>query len=315
MNNIDESAAGPAALDGHGLQVLLAVLETGSVTAAAARLGVTQSAVSHTLEKLRGILHDPLFVKSGRGVVATAHAQSLAEPARRLLDDMQRLASGAQFEPADAEIELTIAANDFQRDLLLPGFRARLAAKVRRLTVHVIASEAPSPELLRERHVDLIITPRPPEGSDILQKRLLIDRVACFYDARARERPRSLKDYAAALHVSVVYESGRRTLFDEEIERCGVVRRMGATVPNFSGVAAFLEGSDMLASVPSLMRTGIMRGFGVAPLPVKISPTPMYLVWHLSHHDDPAQRFVREELEAATRDRLIQIKNEPRAGG
>ncbi len=133
MNEFDRSQLAPLALDGHGLQVFLAVLETGSVTAAAEALGVSQSAVSHTLEKLRGLLHDPLFVKSGRGIVATAHAAALAEPARRLLDDMTAFTRGSRFEPKEADLVLTVAANDFQRDLLLPAFRARVAAKVRSL--------------------------------------------------------------------------------------------------------------------------------------------------------------------------------------
>jgi DNA-binding transcriptional LysR family regulator len=61
MSNFDGSQ-----LDGHLLKLLLAVLETGSITAAAERLGVTQSAVSHLLDKLRAITGDPLFVKRGR---------------------------------------------------------------------------------------------------------------------------------------------------------------------------------------------------------------------------------------------------------
>ncbi|MFZ1989491.1 MAG: LysR family transcriptional regulator [Alphaproteobacteria bacterium] len=309
MNSFDGS--GVLELDGRSLQVYLAVLETGSVTAAAAQLGVTQSAVSHTLEKLRGLLHDPLFVKSGRGVVATAHAQALGEPARRLLDDMQALARGSRFDPATAAIHLAIAANDFQRDLLLPSFHARVSARVKRLSIEIIPSEAPSAEMLRERHADLVITPRPPEGTDILQKRLLVDKVACFYDARARERPRSLKDYLAARHVAVVYEGGRKTLFDQEIEWVAGLREMSVTVPNFSGVAAFLEGSTMIASLPSLMRTGIMRGFGMSPLPCKISPLPMYMVWHRRDLEDPASRWLRDELEATAHEVMAGVKSGP----
>jgi len=72
-------------LDGHLLQLLLAVVEAGSVTGAAQRLGVTQSAVSHLLDKLRTITGDPLFVKSGRGIVATARAEELAAQARGII--------------------------------------------------------------------------------------------------------------------------------------------------------------------------------------------------------------------------------------
>ncbi len=141
-----------------------------------------------------------------------------------------------------------------------------------------------------------------------MQKRLLVDRIACFYDAEARAAPRTLGEYTAALHVTVVYEGGRKTLFDQQIESRGVARKLGATVPNFSGVAEFLRGTDMLASLPSLMRTGIMRGFGVAPLPCKIPAMPMYVVWHRRHQEDPAQRFLRAELEATTRDVMIKIE-------
>lgn len=306
MSNFD--GLGVLALDGRGLQVFLAVLQTGSVTAAAAELGVTQSAVSHTLDRLRAILHDPLFVKSGRGVVATAHAQLLGEPARRLLDDMQALARGSRFDPEKTEIKLVIAANDFQRDLLLPAFCARAAAKLRRLSIEVIPSEAPGAEMLRERHADLVVTPRPPAGADILQKRLLDDKVACFFDRKSRAAPKSLKDYLSAKHVAVVYEGGRKTLFDQAIERVAGARDISVTVPNFSGVAAFLEGSAMLASLPSLMRTGIMRGFGTAPLPCKIDPVPMYMVWHRRDLEDPASRWLRGELEATARDVMARVK-------
>ena len=65
-------------LDARLLQLLVAVVEVGSITGAAQRLGVTQSAVSHLLDKLRAITGDPLFVKSGRGIVATARAEALA---------------------------------------------------------------------------------------------------------------------------------------------------------------------------------------------------------------------------------------------
>ena len=75
-------------LDGHLLQLLIAILETGSITRAAQRLGVTQSAVSHLLNKLRTITGDALFVKSGRGIVATARAEALVLEARKLLTSM-----------------------------------------------------------------------------------------------------------------------------------------------------------------------------------------------------------------------------------
>ena len=95
MSAIDHSD-----IDGRLLQLLLAVTEERSVTRAAVRLDVTQSAVSHQLDRLRAITGDPLFVKSGRGIVPTARAEALALQARRLLDELRAFAQGGSFDPA-----------------------------------------------------------------------------------------------------------------------------------------------------------------------------------------------------------------------
>ena len=86
------------------LRTFRVVAETLNFTRAAERLGLTQSAVSHGLERLRAVAGDPLFVKAGRGIVATAHAELLAEQARQLLDGMKAFSSGARFDPATARL-------------------------------------------------------------------------------------------------------------------------------------------------------------------------------------------------------------------
>ncbi len=165
-------------LDGHLLQLLLAVIEEGSITRAAQRLGVTQSAVSHLLDKLRAIVGDPLFVKSGRGIVPTAHAQALAARARELLDELRSFSNAAGFDPAKLSTLVTIAANDLQRDLLLPSLLRYVRAQAPGFALRVIRSGAPTAEMLRDEHCQLVITPRPPEGTDILQKRLFEDTLS-----------------------------------------------------------------------------------------------------------------------------------------
>ena len=99
MNNIDY-----AHLDGKLLQLLVALVEEGSVTRAALRLGVSQSAVSHLIGKLRAIVGDPLVVKSGRGIVATVRAEKLAVQARELLETMRQFAVADDFDPATLRI-------------------------------------------------------------------------------------------------------------------------------------------------------------------------------------------------------------------
>lgn len=295
MSDFDESAF--LALDGRSLRVFLAVLDTGSVTAAAERLDVTQSAVSHTLERLRGVMNDPLFVKSGRGIQPTAHAQALADRARQLLDDLRDFAAGARFDPATADFTLTIAANDFQRDLFLPEFYRRVTQTAPGIRLRVIPSGVPTADVLRENRCDLLISPRPPAGADIFQKRLLTDRWTCFYDPAARKAPKNEKEWFAARHIGVVYERGERLAFDTQLEARGLKRDIAVTVPNFSGVPVFLRGSDRLATLPGLTGREIMREFAAVDLPFDFPDMPMYLVWHRRHHLDPAHGWLRGRLE------------------
>ncbi|GAA6143547.1 LysR family transcriptional regulator [Hydrogenophaga sp. 5NK40-0174] len=284
-------------LDASLLKTLVAVLEHGSVTQAAHALGVTQSAVSHQLDKLRAITGDALFVKSGRGIVATARALALAEPARLLLRDMERFAHAGDFDPARWQATVTIAANDFQREVLLPSLMVRLRISAPGVTLRVIPSDVPSLDMLRDRHCDIAISPRPPEGSDILQQRLFVDEYRVYYDPGVREPPRQLKDYEAAEHITVVYEPRRSLQVDTDLAAAGVRRHFAVQVPGFAALPAFLAGSDWLATAPSLLALGFMRPFASVAVPVSKCPRlPMYLIWHRQHHDDAAHRWLREQL-------------------
>jgi len=293
MSKIDWSS-----LDAHLLQLLLAVLETGSITAAAARLGVTQSAVSHLLEKLRAITGDPLFVKRGRGIAPTAHAESLAAPARALLRQMQQFAQSASFDPAQWRTQLTIAANDFQRELLLPPLAARLRALAPGVTLRIIPSAVPRLDLLRADECHLVISPRPPDGTDIVQKRLFDDSYAVFFDSTVRSAPHTEAEYLAADHASVAYEANRGLDIDQQLLARGMARRFAVLVPGFSALPAFVRGTPLLVTAPRLMGRTTLAGLAHAPVPVTCPTMPMFAIWHARYQQDPAHRWLRAQLEA-----------------
>ena len=293
MSRIDDWSG----LDAHLLQLLVAVLETGSITAAAARLGVTQSAVSHLLGKLRAITGDPLFVKRGRGIVPTARAESLAAPARELLRQMQQFAQGCAFEPARWRADLTLAANDFQRDLLLPPLAARLREAAPDVTLRIVPSGAPGADLLRSDACQLAITPRPPDGTDILQKRLFEDQYRVFYDPAVREAPRDAQDYLAAAHVTVAYEAHRGLALDRQLAARGLHRRFAVRVPGFGALPAFVRGTPLLTTAPSLLGRTALSALASAPVPVPCPRLPMYLVWHARYQQDAAHRWLRAQME------------------
>ena len=292
-------------LDGHLLQLLMAVVETGSVTRAAERLGVTQSAVSHLLDKLRSITGDPLFVKSGRGIVATVRAEKLGVQARELLSTLHGFAQSDPFDAARWKAHITIAANDFQRDLLLPALMTRLRRNAPLLSLRVIPSDVPSLDMLRNEHCQLVISPRPPDGTDIVQKRLFEDDYRVFYDPHMRAAPSSRADYLAARHVTVVYEPRRALDLDHWLEAKGVVRQFEVTVPGYAGVAPFIMGTNLLATAPGLLGRHMLSHLASSKPPVSCPKLPMYLVWHMRHQHNHGHAWLRQQLEEVTRSVLL----------
>ncbi len=283
-------------LDGHLLHLLSTVIEQGSVTAAANVLGVTQSAVSHQLDRLRAIVGDALFVKSGRGIVPTARAEALALQAQGLLTQMHGFVHSGAFEPSRLSQCITIAANDLQRDLLLPRLLNRLQSQAPGVTLRVVPSDVPSAEMLRAQDCQLVISPRPPDATDIKHKRLFADSYRVFYDPTVRKPPRSRKAYEAAEHITVVHQPRRSLDIDDLLLKHGVQRRFAATLSSFAGVAAFVSGTARVATLPGLLRQSLLRGLADAPVPVDTPEMPMYAIWHMRHQQDPAHVWLREQL-------------------
>ena len=104
----------------------------------------------------------------------------------------------------------------------------------------------------------------------------------------------------------MVYTVNERLDFDRRLEASGLHRDIAISVSSFSGVPAFLRGSDMLASMPSLLADDVVRGFASArvPLPSRaggLAKLPMLMVWHQRYHKDPAHLWLREQLEQTRR--------------
>ncbi|PHQ25098.1 LysR family transcriptional regulator [Marinobacter guineae] len=285
-------------LDFRSLSTFLAVLDEGSVSRAAVRLGVTQSAVSHTLERLRQALGDPLFVKSGRGIVPTRYALQAGPHVRQILDDLQSLSAGPPFSPATAEFTFTVAANDYQRDLLLPGLVRILRREAPGISLQVIPSGIPRADILRKDVCDLLISPHAPEATDIMQRGLMADRMVVFYDQAYRQPPADLADYLKAEHIALMFATGEKPTLETSLDTRGLDRRSVVTVSNFSGLPEFLRGTDMLATAPEGMGKHLLRDFAWVPLPFDFKPFTLLMLWHRRNQNDPAHKWLRNQVNA-----------------
>ncbi|MDQ5768520.1 LysR family transcriptional regulator [Thiothrix subterranea] len=297
------------ALDGYSMHVFLTVLEQGSLASAADKLGITKTVIGNCLTKLRSVFHDPLFVRTGgQEIVATARAESLGERMRLVLADMQQLTAEQVFKPKQTALHFTVGTNDFQRDLILPELYRQVASETKEFSLRTLISEYPSLELLRTGKADLLLSPVAPEGTDILYKRLFIDQPRCFFDGNARQAPRTLADFRNARYVGLNLVDGQRVVplaapIARELEQQVAIR-----VPNFSDMASFMRGSDLLAIAPGMLRMGALSGFSSSIPPFNLPSVFMFMLWHKRHQGDPAHQWVRNQLEAAVSGVMERVK-------
>ncbi len=285
-------------LDGKVLRVFLTILEESSVSKAADRLGVTQSAISHTLSKLRHVLGDPLFVRSGHGLTPTERALSLKEPVQKVLDDMRALTAERPFDPLSEEISIRIATNDMPRELIFPKLLRSARAEGARLRLEFIPSGVPDPDLLRSDRCQLMLTPLPPDGPDIFQKRLLSSPLMVYFDASQTDPPDIWDSYCQRDHVDVRFADGRSARAVMQGVDHSRIRPPIVTLPNFNAIPAFVLGSDLISTDTALMSRGPLAALDCAPLPFQCDPVSIFMVWHQRSTNDPAHRWLRARIEA-----------------
>lgn len=297
------------ALDGHSMHIFLTVLEQGSVASAADKLGITKTVIGNSLTKLRSVFQDPLFVRTGgQEIVATARAENLAERMRMVLSGMRELTTEQDFKPQRASLHFTIGTNDFQRDLVLPELYRQVASETREFSLRTIISEYPSVELLRTGKADLLLSPVAPEGPDILYKRLFIDQPRCFFDGSARQQPRTLADFRQARYIGLnLLDGGRASPMAAPISR-ELEQQVAIRVPNFSDMASFMRGSDLLALAPGMLRMGALSAFASIKPPFNLPSIFMFMLWHKRHQGDPAHQWVRSQLEQAVGSVMQRVK-------
>ncbi len=283
-------------LDGRLLRLFVMVYEEGSVTRAAERLGINQSAVSHSSEKLRIILNDPLFIRSGRGIVVTKRAEILLKDARKLLSGMRRMTEGEKFNPKEIKRRLVVAAAGFQRDLLLPQFFAQLQIDAPGIELKIINSDVSDATLLREEQCDLVISPNPPEGAEFMQQRIFEDQFVCFYDPEVVVAPKNLTEFLQKKQLKVVFSNNESTLIDKLLNKKGRHRKIILQVPSFSALPFFMRGQDVIAIQPSLLKHTILKEFETCPCPFRVSSLPFYQIWHAKNNDDSLHLWIRKLL-------------------
>jgi DNA-binding transcriptional LysR family regulator len=286
------------------------LLALGSVTRAARELGVTQPAMSRTLQRLRDSLGDPLFVRVGRTLVPTDRAKALQEPLGEALRAVGRvLEQPPAFDPKSATGTFTLALGEEAQVAFVETIVETIWAAAPGIDVRVRPLALQTLEDGRRGIVDVAICPEfsalpgpRVDLSEMVQKKLYT-RSFVVVRSRRHSKRLTLARYAAASHVIVASDGAGRAFVDDMLEELGYRRRVAATVTSFPIAARLVASTNLVATMPEdVVRTSGLELVAHAP-PFTIPRIPVMLLWHPRRTPDARHRFLRTLVHDAVRRR------------
>jgi DNA-binding transcriptional LysR family regulator len=295
-----------SALDLNLLVVLRALLTERSVTRAARRVGLSQPATSHALARLREVLGDPLFVRSGRDLAPTPRAESLREPLEEALGKLERMLEAPRpFDPSTASRSFTIGASDYILFLLVPRLLERLARAAPKIDLSIRETgNRTVAESLSADGFDMLITViGPTKRPGLRVERLFSDRFACLV---RRDHPRVKKKltldlYAELPHAFVAPRGTRGGAVDDALRARGRERRVALLLPNFLAAPHIVARSDLVVTLGERIAKTFAEQLPlrVLPPPVRLPGFEMSLIWHERMDADAGHAWLRRQIREA----------------
>lgn len=284
-------------LDLNLLVVLDVLLEERSVTRAAQRLGRTQSAVSHALNRLREALGDELLVRDGHQMRPTARGEALAESLPRALDLVARSLSEVEvFDPTTCDRVFRLAAPDFLGGVL-PELLAEVAAAAPRARVELVGV---GPGALRDlaegRHDGLVAPPRSGGSGPIRQAPLGASRWAVYGRAgHPAFAAWSADTWARWPHLQIRTVGAEPGPVERAATGAGLRRTVTTVISQFAMAPAVLARTDLLLTVPRVALRGLAPSgvLAEAPVPFPVPPMPLALHWSAVLGGEPAAAWFR----------------------
>ncbi|TFZ03462.1 LysR family transcriptional regulator [Ramlibacter rhizophilus] len=287
-------------LDLNLLTVLDALLREQSVTRAADSLGTTQSAISHSLGRLRAFFDDSLFVKASQGMVPTRKAELLRQPVVAIMAAIRNeVLAEAGFDPARSRRAFVFAMTDVGELVFLPPLLTQLRKAAPGCTVRTVQVPIEQIEgLLASGEVDLALgsIKSAPEG--LYRQRLFMNTFVTIVSASNTSigENMTLEQFRRTPQVVVSLEGKPGTAYDNLIEEQGVERNVFLTTPHFLVVPLLLERQpDLIATVPMELANAFARYGTVRILkpPVELPQFALDQHWHPRFHNDPAVVWLR----------------------
>ena len=267
-------------IDLSALRTLKLVHEVGSISLAARRLDVDQSAISYTIKRLRKAFDDPLFTRSTSGLVATDRCQQIVTGIDDILDRFDRMTRPRSFDPARDEFEVVIGLSHAGLAVLMTPLVRRLRQIAPRARLRFIQSRASAYEALEAGSCDLLIRPMPYENLPFRHRFLMRDRFVCLVD---RDGPHArngltLESYAAARHILISFEGLYRPPWFDRMNEMGMPQQIALDLSSTSEIEEFLIGTDLVATVTEELAHLCSDRVALIPAPIH-AHQDIYMFW------------------------------------
>ena len=298
-------------MDLHGIDLNLlvafdALMAERSVTKAGRRVGRTQPAMSAALARLRSLFDDQLFVRAQNGLQPTPRALELAEPLGRALEEIGRTLGFAQeFDPALSRVTLNIALQEHAAFKLLPRLVHCLQqqAPATKLNVRTYTARDEAVALLDSGEADVAVGVPPSSAPGrIFTRPLFEEPFICVLrgDHPAAAKPLDLQTFLSLEHLLVSPEGDRFGHTDALLAERGLKRSLAITLTQMYAAPELIAQSDLIGT---LMRgvvevSGYADQLAVLEPPIPLDPCPYVMVWHRRNDAHPAQRWLRQCIEA-----------------
>lgn len=282
-----------------------ALMQERNVTRAAARMNVSQPAMSAALGRLRTLFGDRLFQRSAAGLLPTPRANELAEPIARTLQQIGALLAPAErFDPGSATLRFGIGVSDYPAFILLPALLGALMrqAPAIEIDVHAFSARDEAVALLDAGKIDLAIGVAPTlQESRIMSRQVLCDEFVTLVrrDARPARRKLDLDAYLGLRHILVSPEGSRYGVVDQVLADHGVRRSVQVTLPQMFAVPALLRETGLAATL--LRRVALHSAQAgdlmMFPPPLPLPTVSFHMIWHRRNDASASQRWLRELVE------------------
>lgn len=294
------------AIDLNLLIVFDAMLEDRNVTRAGRRIGLSQPAMSHALNRLRYMLKDDLFVRTPDGMTPTPRAEELAGPLRNALSEMRQALEPALFDPATSDRHFVIAVDNYAAAVLVPPLVAALSAAAPAVRLDLRPSVTMD-VVDRIDHGDLdlaIDTTDNLPGSRFIAAPLFEDRLVMVMrqDHPAGRGRLSARAVAALAFLEISSIRSDTGVLDRWLAASGLDRRVALRAPYISVVPLLLQ-SDLVTVLSRRIAEELMRDHALQqrPLPFETPTEQTAMLWHRRLDRHPAHRWLRDVIQSVAK--------------